>query len=1001
MRKYSLFLLLLLCQLLCSGQPNNYHFHFINLPESFRNQYITLMDEDAAGMLWFITNNGLHRYDGNQVLTFDMQSHPALPDINILYLFADSHKNLWIATRNDLVRFDLQTWTTQIIHLSGEQFLTTRDREISAIAEDTDGTIYIGTGNGKLFRFASGGLQLITQLRLPGFASSGNYPVVTTIQAFDQHYLWLTTDKGQVVQVNKRNSISARYYEPAALKEASIRFFTRSNAGKYMLYAEGFGAYLLDTATGTATQLITPPGLPLLHTGINYPIADQDDKVALLFAGYGANEKGFGLYDFKTNSFENLNAIYPSSLKNSIFRKTKYRNKKIYVSTDRGIAVISYTKNPFYTSQSDLQNANSIRMIYKTKSGQLYIGSYKEKFVLTNEITNEKRQLSDIMVSCIIPWKKDTFLVGTEGDFPQWYYPSSNQLIPVFKEAISAQLNSQVLRLCKENDSLVWAGTYAGCYLFNPEKGTLIKTALTDENSPIQKMNVSDILKRGSTLYFATWEGIFKYNTAANSISRLFIKTDSNYATARFNCMQLIDGNIWAGTSGKGILVFDTSGRILKKITTTEGLASNIVFSLPKSGEYVTAGTSNGISIININSDSIRSFSSSYYLPANEFNRSAWFVQNDTVYMGTVNGIIRFNVPQLLHTKQSKPQIRFSGFSISDGNNTINDYTVAYRNNPVITIPAGTQYFSLGFSGSDAAAAELDLYYRLGENSTWQQIGQQRAITFVNIAPGNYTIQIAARLADGQWTENLLTIPLKVQPTFYQTWWFKIILIAAGAGLVWLGMKYREQNLRKEEQLRSRIASDLHDEVGSALTRIYFQAGLLSADTEALPAAQTNNLALQKIAASSQEALSSMSDMVWSIDARFDNAVDMVGRIKDYVARLHDEMECSCTFEVSGNYKNKPLSQVVRQNILLIFKEVVTNAIKHGDGKNIHATAVFEENDFSLTVENGLPLQKENLNKVQGGHGLQSMQLRAGKIKATLNIDKTQTKFSVRLRAKL
>jgi signal transduction histidine kinase len=143
-----------------------------------------------------------------------------------------------------------------------------------------------------------------------------------------------------------------------------------------------------------------------------------------------------------------------------------------------------------------------------------------------------------------------------------------------------------------------------------------------------------------------------------------------------------------------------------------------------------------------------------------------------------------------------------------------------------------------------------------------------------------------------------------------------------------------------------------------------------------------------------------MSDMVWSIDAHYDNAPEMVGRMKDYVARLQDELDCHCTFNVSGSYERLKLSQVLRQNILLIFKEAMNNAMKYGSNKTIAVQLLLNENALELEVKNKLPVTEMPETIVQGGQGLKSMQLRAKKIKAKLDIAHTSEEFSVHLQAK-
>src|SRR5690606_36072367 len=114
-------------------------------------------------------------------------------------------------------------------------------------------------------------------------------------------------------------------------------------------------------------------------------------------------------------------------------------------------------------------------------------------------------------------------------------------------------------------------------------------------------------------------------------------------------------------------------------------------------------------------------------------------------------------------------------------------------------------------------------------------------------------------------------------PAYYETWWFKVSVVFGVVLLMLLWYRSRVRKIRKEQQLRNRIAADLHDEVGSSLTRIYFQAGTLSS-TNASGSKTSNEL--RQIADTSRQALLTMSDMVWSIDSRFDTLSELVIRMK-------------------------------------------------------------------------------------------------------------------------
>ncbi len=997
LKKCVLFFLFLSLHSICNSQAYKYRFRTINLPEEFKNQYISLVDEDAAGMIWFVTTSGLHRYDGNKVLTFDMQSTPALPDADIGFLLADSRNHVWLGIQGKLVCFDLQQWRIREIPFKHSPAVL-QDFALSAIVQGRDGTLYAAFNN-NLYRVVHDSLEYITHINKQASDTAGKLYIARIQEPLPDHLL-LTTSFGKLVSIQHRQNAYSRpvYLELQQTSKASIPFSMGSPSYKYLLNVLGKGPYDLDIKRGLATPLMDLKGIQIVQSNAEIDVTDlgEGSQAIIFYKNFKAKETGLVIYNSKNNTVDDLTSVYPSGFKYNMLRPISYKNGHILIPVKGGIATVSQTSKTFDVFYASMENANSLRSIYKEPGGRLLIGSYLYRFVQFDEATSTSTSRSEGVVTCVLPWQKDTLLVSQDG--LKWHLPATNRSVTLFGFA-STLVNPYVNCLTRENDTSVWVGTISGFHLINPYTRRILQSSTAEREQPSKQSVVFDVLKVGTSRFFATRKGLFKYNVLTKSWTKLLTSTAGNLANSYFTCLRLTNNQVWVGTVGNGMLVLDTTGNLLRKITTAEGLAGNIIFSNPLCKGYMFVGTRTGLSIINLQSGKISNYSSEYYLPADEFNRSAWYVNGDTVYMGTINGFIRIDVARLKRQQtEAPPGICFSSLSYSNGRTSLSDYTLPYRKNVSLTIPPDASNFSIGFGAISEMAAGLKLYYRLSADGPWQDIGQRREVTFVNVAPDKYTMQIAARMPDGRWMENILTLPITVQPRFYQTWWFKLLLFAISLGLIWLGIKYRERNLLKEQKLRSRIAGDLHDEVGSALTRIYVQAGMLT--TADGKATVSPTAALQQIASSSQEALSSMSDMVWSIEANHDNAPDMVDRIRDYIARLQDELDCHCTFQVSGNYERVRLSQVVRQNILLIFKEAMNNAIKYGSNKTVSVHLLLNENILQLEVTNKMPTNGVAETTVQGGHGMKSMRLRADTIKAKLTVKHIGDKFMLQLQGK-
>jgi signal transduction histidine kinase len=255
-------------------------------------------------------------------------------------------------------------------------------------------------------------------------------------------------------------------------------------------------------------------------------------------------------------------------------------------------------------------------------------------------------------------------------------------------------------------------------------------------------------------------------------------------------------------------------------------------------------------------------------------------------------------------------------------------------------------------------------------------------------------LQLTRNIKAKNGQASIFQIPITVLPAYYQTIWFKILMLLIITAIIILIIKYRQRQLDKERNLRTKIAGDLHDEIGSSLTRIWHQAQRIRlGDFNRTPSDSrlADQKKLQHIAATSQEAIAMLSDMVWSIDAQFDTLDELLVRMRTYVYQLQNDYDIAIKM-VSGNVaKDRKVSQIVRQNLLLLFKEAINNAIKYGDGALINIT-IDMDTRIKMEITNTFDEQTKKTSAI-GGRGLENMQRRVNKMHGELKIDRHDNLF--------
>jgi signal transduction histidine kinase len=159
---------------------------------------------------------------------------------------------------------------------------------------------------------------------------------------------------------------------------------------------------------------------------------------------------------------------------------------------------------------------------------------------------------------------------------------------------------------------------------------------------------------------------------------------------------------------------------------------------------------------------------------------------------------------------------------------------------------------------------------------------------------------------------------------------------------------------------------------------------------------QQESPVLERISTDSKKAIASISDIIWSVDARNDNLDDLVLRMREHVANLLDAPSFETSFQTSGLGDVHSIRQVLRQNLYLIFKEAVNNIARHSKGGKVHIELNNTSRFFTMAIIN--EIEKDSFKASDHtGQGLRNMQMRAKRMNAQLDAFPTSKGFELRL----
>jgi signal transduction histidine kinase len=240
-------------------------------------------------------------------------------------------------------------------------------------------------------------------------------------------------------------------------------------------------------------------------------------------------------------------------------------------------------------------------------------------------------------------------------------------------------------------------------------------------------------------------------------------------------------------------------------------------------------------------------------------------------------------------------------------------------------------------------------FYRLnGNDKLWIDLGHQRQISFSNLAPGNYRFHVKAQTEDGTWSANEAVASFSVATPFWKSGWFIFLIIIIAAVIVYAMYQYRVKQLLMLQQVRTRIATDLHDDIGSTLTNINILAELSKTH---LQTPQKTNEFLTRISEEVNTSNQSLDDIVWTINTVNDSFDQIAARMRRYASEIFEATNIRCRIEFDESLAQKKLQMEQRRDVYLIFKEAVNNIYKHAAATEAEIILKSEKNNFSLMIK--------------------------------------------------
>jgi signal transduction histidine kinase len=303
----------------------------------------------------------------------------------------------------------------------------------------------------------------------------------------------------------------------------------------------------------------------------------------------------------------------------------------------------------------------------------------------------------------------------------------------------------------------------------------------------------------------------------------------------------------------------------------------------------------------------------------------------------------------------------------------------------------------IDFVGLSFASGEsLRYQYKLEQaDRDWSALTDQRTVNYANLAPGRYRFLVRAVNSDGVASSHLATVAFTILRPLWQRWWFLVGLMLGSGLLGYAFYRYRIARLLEIERVRTRIAADLHDDIGSNLSRIALLSEVIRQQMPKDDPQMTERLSL--ISSVSRESVDAMSDIVWAINPKRDRLRDLIQRMRRFAEDAFQSRSIEFQFHAPGAEQDIKLGVDTRREVFLIFKESINNLVRHSACTEAEIDFQIQGGWLVLKIsDNGKGFTPDSASL---GHGLISMRQRAKKLDGELELRSTNGQgTSVRLR---
>ena len=829
---------------LLSDKPELY---FEQIPYRMTTNTVTAIAEDSLGFIWVGTNSGLNRFNGVQFQHYlSSENSNSISDNVVGSIFVDSHGELWVSGRSSISRYRRETDDFVRYELTDPTGSGTF-RRVRTITEDRRGILWAAGGRHSLYYFDR------QQDRFMAYKPLVTQDI-TSIHICREDFIWAATERSGLQRIDTNTGEITSFLhdpeDPGTISSNQTTAVVQDREGRLWVGSQVAGANRMIVNSDGDISFVrykNKPGAPkVLENNFIYTMyVDREGRLWL-----GNDNGGLHLYDYEYDAFHHYDSDPddPYSLSHpSVSRIFQDSEGRLWVGTAlAGLNVsdrYAFKFRHYHTRSrfSHRLNNNIIRDFEEDLNANIWIATdggglnYFDRNTgyfraLSHDPEDPNSLLSDAVVSITRDPRGQIWTATYNGgvqllkDKDQGTFRTIEDIYGISSRLFS---NPFDLHFDREHPYLWVAELRRGVYRFHLETGEIHHfSPVSDDTTSIASNFVLHVFEDSrNNLWFGSLNGLSKLTSDSKHTGafRRYWPDDSDRSSIPGSTIRQITedglGRLWI-TTEKGLAMYQPESDNFFVLDEADGLPHDELRSIAADENHnLWIGSVQGLTWFQPETAQFHNYREQDGLQGHEFTPYAGHrLSTGELLFGGMNGFNLFH-PDSIRNNPRIPPVYITDLKLFNESVTVDQPDTPLERHimmtEAITLHHWQNVITLDFIALNFTNAEQNRYAYMmeGFDTDWIQAGTQRNATYTNLNPGTYHFRVIASNNDGVWNEEGAMLTIVIVPPFWNTVWFRALVIIASVLLLFTGFRYRVQTIRKRNRQLEKMVSQRTEEL--------------------------------------------------------------------------------------------------------------------------------------------------------------------------------------------